>query len=361
MNRKKMVNGLLLFAFILFVSCLIWKKKNNRPSVPDFLLGHLFDDVIVVKEKLIGQLVSSSEVEIKSSVSGVIEKLYIQVGDYVREGDPVASIKPTPEPGEMEEARKKLKAAEIMYELEKGNFIRKMGLEAKGGISQAELETAKGNLALQELEWKAAQKQLRLLLEGYIEENQIESNLVSAPASGIVTEVFVKIGQSIIKRNSQTEGSSLAVVSDWNQLLFKGKIRENDIALIRPGKALRYTINAYPNLQCFGEIIRIDPQAVKGEKPVVFPFEASIDFPSDSLEVKTGLTVEAEWIRQKTDTVLCIEEKYIHYSGDSVFVKTIDPKGNQTIKLIQAGITDGEKTEIREGLEKGDRLLPVSW
>lgn len=361
MIKKNIANIILLVLLITVIALIFWRHKEKHNQIPDVLVGKPFIDVIEVKSKIAGKLVSAQEVEIKSSVSGIVEKLFIEVGDLVNTGSPIAKIKPAPEPEELENARKLLRTTEIYYEMEKATFERKIGLEAKGGIAKTEMEQAKYNMEIKELEMKAAQKKLRLLLEGYLDNDQKENNIIKSTAEGIITELPVKAGQSILKRNTQNEGTTIAVVANMDKLLFKGQLSEYEINKIKPGMPLSYIIGAYNDLNCIGHVIRIDPQAKKELQTVQFNFEASIIFPFDSLEVKTGLTVVAEFITEKTDSVICVEEKYLNYSNDSIYVKTVNKPGEQQIKLVKTGLSDGTKTEILTGLKMGDKLTPVDW
>ncbi len=359
--RKNFVNIFLVLLLLTVIALIVWQQKRNSHKVPDVLLGKPFVDVIVVKTKIAGKLVSAQEVEIKSSVSGVVEDLFIEIGDSVKEGSPIARIKPAPEPEELENARNNLKTTEIEYTIEKNNYSRKLSLDAKGGISKTDLETALSTLDIKELEMKAAQKKLRLLLEGYLDNDQQETNIVKSTTHGIITSLPVKVGQSITKRNTQNEGTTVAVVSAMDKLRFKGQLGEYEIAKAKPGMPVNYTIGAYNNLTCKGEIIRVEPQAIPQQNVVQFNFEASIDFPYDSLDVKTGLTVVAEFITDITDSVICIEEKYLNYSGDSIYVEAVNEKGVSQKKLVTLGLSDGIKAEVIGGLNLADKLKPIDW
>jgi HlyD family secretion protein len=361
MIKKNLLNIILAILLIAVISLIVLRQKKINNHIPDILLGKPFVDVVEVKNKIAGNLVAAQEVEIKSRVSGIVEKLFLEIGDPVIEGNPIARIKPAPEPEELENARNQLKTSEIQYDIEKSNLARKIGLEAKGGISTSDMEYARSNLEIKELEMKAAQKKLRLLLEGYLDVDQKENNMIKSTARGIITELPVKEGQSIMKRNSQYEGTTIAIVANMDKLLFKGNLSEYEICMVKPGMPLNYIIGAYNDLKCSGRVIRVEPQANKGQGTVRFNFEATINFPFDSLEVKTGLTVVAEYITEKTDSVLCVEEKFLNYSGDSIYVETVDGEGKRQKKLVKPGLSDGTKIEILSGINLNDRLKPIDW
>lgn len=361
MIRKNISNIILVLLLGTVIALIFWRQQKRDKTIPEFLLGRPIKDVIVVKSKIAGKLVSAQEIEIKSSVSGIVEKIFVAVGDSVTDGTPITRIKPAPEPEELENARRQLQTSEIQFEMEKRNYERKIGLEAKGGISKSEMEQAKGSMEIKELEMKAAQKKLRMLLEGYLDEDQKEDNLVICTSSGIVLDIPVKEGQSISKRNTYNDGTTIALVANMNKLLFKGQVGEYEINRIKPGMPLTLIFGAYNNLSCTGHVLRVSPQAKAGQEPVKFDFEASVDFPYDSLDVKTGITVIAEFTTEKTDSVLCMDEKYLHYSGDSIFVIKVDPLGKQNKQLVEPGLSDGNKTEIKNGLSINDRLKLVDW
>ena len=361
MIRRNLSNIALAILLLTVISLIVWRQQTFGKTIPEMLLGKPVRDVIVVKSKISGKLVSAQEIEIKSSISGIIDQLFIDVGDSVITGTPIARVKPASEPEELENARKQLQTTEIQFELERKNYDRKIGLEAKGGISKSDLEQTKGKMEITELEMKAAQKKLRLLLEGYLEKDRPQDNLIVSTSNGIVLDLPIKEGQSITKRNTYNEGTTIAKVADMKQLLFKGQLSEYEINKIKPGMPLSFLIGAFNNLRCKGQVLRIAPQAKAGQDPVKFDFEANVDFQTDSLQVKTGLTVVAEFITEKTDSVLCLEEKYLHYSNDSVYVVIVAQTGNQEKRVVEPGLSDGTKTEIKKGLTTEDRLIPVDW
>jgi HlyD family secretion protein len=361
MIKRNWLNIVLVLLFFTVIGLIVRQTKQKQKNIPDFILGKPFIGTIEVKNRIAGVLASSEVIELKSSVSGIIEDVFVELGDTVSAGSPIAKVKPAPEPEEIENARKNLRAAEIEYEMAKNHSNRQVGLEAKGGISTVQMEEAKSRLEIRELDYKAAQKRLRLLLEGYLEEDQKEISLITSTANGVITKLSVKNGQSIMKRHTQNEGTTIAVVSAMNKLIFKGKLSEYDVVKIKQGQVLNYTIGALKNVNCSGRVLRIDPQAVEGQSNVQFNFEASIDFPYHLYEVKTGLTVVAEYITDKADSVLCIEEKYINYSGDSIFVETVDESNKRYKKTIVPGLSDGSKAEIKSGLTINDKILPIDW
>jgi HlyD family secretion protein len=361
MIKRNWLNIVLVLLLACVITLIVWQTKQKRNSIPDFILGKPFIGNIEVRNKVAGNLVSAEVIEIKSSVSGIIEEVFVEVGDTVHIGSPIAKVKPAPEPQEIENARKNLKTAQIEYEITKNDYNRQFSLVEKGGISASQIEEAKSRVEIRELEYKAAQKQLLLLLEGYLNEDQKEINVITSTANGIITQLPVKNGQSIRKRHTQSEGTTIAIVSAMDKLLFKGKINEYDIVNLKTGQRLYYTIGAFRNLRCNGKVIRIDPHAIEGQNTVQFNFEATIDFPSDSFDVKTGLTVVAEYITGNTDSVLCVEEKYINYKNDSIFVETIDSMNNKNKNIIVPGLSDGSITEVKSGLTIHDKILPLDW
>ncbi len=359
--KKHLINIILLVLLFSVVGLIYWRHHEKANYTPEFLIGKPAKDIIEVKSKIAGKLVPEQEVELKSSVSGIVEQLFVERGDTVQVGSPVAKVKPAPEPEELENARKQLKTAEIQFEMEQTNYKRKVGLEARGGISESEMEQSQYNLEIKELELRAAQKRLRLMLEGYLEEDPEMSNLVKSTAAGVITDLTVREGQSITKRNTQNNGTTIAKVANMDRLLFKGQLGEYEISKLKRGTPLDFVIGAYNDMKCTGYVLRIAPQAREEQQLGVFDFEASIDLPKDTLKIRTGITVVAEFIAEKTDSVLCIEEKYLHYENDSAYVVLANNQAEKQRQYVNIGLSDGIKVEIKSGVTTTDRLKPVNW
>ncbi len=359
--KKNFINIIIVSLLFTVIALIIWRHNRNNNKIPELLLGKPAIDVVEVKSKIAGKLLPAKEVELKSSVSGIIEKLFVNIGDTVEEGTPIVRLKPAPEPEELENARKRLKTTTIQYSMEKSIYDRKVKVEAKGGMSESEMEQARFTLEIKKLEMLAAQKKLRLLLKGYLDKDQKGNNIIVSTTKGIITELPVKTGQSITKRNTNNDGTTIAVVANMKRLVFKGKVSEYEVTNIKHGMPVTLTISAYNNLKCNGIITLVAPQADKGQQTAMFNIEASVNFPFDSIEAKAGLTVVAGFVAAKTDSVLCVEEKYLHYENDSIFVVTISQNNNNIKKLVKTGLSDGIKTEIVSGLSINDRLKPIDW
>ena len=359
---------------------------------------------IIKKAVATGSINPRKEVNIKPQVSGVIEKLYVEAGELVKKGQKLALIKLIPSEVNINSAKSNLELARIRYndaqrELQRQESIsskkldvdqaeanyrvaqseldRQRSLHEEGVISDQELQAfeldselkksimenvkisssntlaqSKIELDIRAQELEAARNNLQLLKQGKTSNSKQISNVVSSTMDGMVLDVPVEEGSSVIERNNFNEGTSIATVADMSSLIFEGNVDESDVGKLKEGMPLNLTIGAIDNESFEGVLEFISPKGVEEEGTVNFKIRAAIkqDKGSETF-LRAGYSANADVILEQRTQVISVNERDIITEDDKTFVEVV--KGDQEFerKEITTGLSDGILIEISEGLD----------
>lgn len=351
-----------IFAF-LFVAFLLvsffgggyylYQKSEEDPIV--YSSDTPFFTDIILKTVATGSIVPRKEVELKSQVSGVVEKIYVEAGNKVKTGDLIAKIKIIPNVVALNNAEANLKAATINYKNAEKELTRQQQLYKQDVISEFDYNQflLQYNLRKQELE--AAENNLDLVKEGASKKSGNVSNLVRSTANGMVLDVPVKEGTFVIESNTFNEGTTIAAVADMNEMIFEGKVDESEVGKIKEGMPLVLKIGALDKQQFDAELEYISPKGIEEEGAIQFEIKAAVSLKEGTF-LRAGYSANADIVLDKRDSALSIQEKWIVFKEDVPFVELeIGPQQYEETE-VSLGLSDGINIEVLEGLSESDKI-----
>ncbi|MBO4995794.1 MAG: efflux RND transporter periplasmic adaptor subunit [Muribaculaceae bacterium] len=331
-------------------------------SKPDEVVYEIVEPEIGSIERatvLTGKIEPRDEIDIKPQISGIISEINVEPGDLVKEGDIIAKIKVIPEASSLSSAQNRVESAQISLTDAKRKFERSTTLYEKKVISREEYENAETtyNQAVRELD--AANDAYNIVKDGVSKYNASESNtMVRATIDGLILNVPVKVGSSVIQSNTFNDGTTVATIADMTKLIFKGKIDETEVGSLNVGMPMEITIGACPDIKPTAVIEYIAPKGVEENGANTYEIKAAIAVDSIS-QLRAGYSANATVSIKKASDVLTIPESVVEFSGDSTFVYClVDSVPIQTFnrKAITTNTSDGIKIEVTSGLSKGDKL-----
>jgi len=382
---------------------LVFYFVQQRKKSPDNLRFEkpVYGDVIK-KTVATGTIKPRLEINIKPQVSGVIEELYIQEGQVIEKGQQVAKIRLIPSQIsinqaqtnvelsqlQVKEAERELErqqkiaaqsldveSARLNYENAKQEEERQRRLRDEGIISaqeynrvQLDLELRKTTyentkissentlkqfettLDIRRQELRSAIDNLQLLKEGAAKNSKQVSNIVTAPVSGMVLDIPVEEGSSVIERNNFNEGTTVAIIADMNALIYEGKVDESDVGRLKEGMPLILKIGAIDSSAIDAFLEFISPRGEKEEGTVKFEVRAAVK-PTNEIFLRAGYSAIGDVIMEKKVDVLTVKERDIIYDDEKAFVEV--KKGDKIVEKvpITTGISDGLITEVTSGLD----------
>jgi len=312
----------------------------------------------VVQEALaIGSIVPEQEVSVKSKIPGIVEKVYVAIGDEVRRGDPLVDIRPDPTPLERAEAQRNLEMARITEDGAKQDLDRAQELHGQGLLPDKDQEAARRAFDSAHLRAQLEQERLDLLKDGRarIEEHEV-SNRIVAPVDGTVLSLELHPGDPVVPLTSYQSGTVILTLADMHVLLFRGTVDEVDVGQLGAGQPIRFTVGAIPEAKVEGTLRRISPQARKQESATLFDIEAIIA-PSDSTVLRAGYSANARIAIARAESVLVLPERVVKYEEGKATVRVTGANGKPETREITTGLSDGLSVEVKSGLEQGALVL----
>jgi HlyD family secretion protein len=311
---------------------------------------------IVEKALAVGTIDPDVEVDVKSQLAGVVQRIFADVGERVRAGTPLLEIRPNPTPLELVEARRQVEIQTVSLDQAKKDYDRLGPLHKEQYITAEEFESAQQKYEQATLQLKLARERLALLEKGRVksEAGDVET-VVRAPIDGIVLSKSVEIGDPVVPLTSYQEGTAVMTMASMKSLLFRGTVDEIDVGKLREGMKAEIKIGALPDVHVTGTLTKIFPKGKKEENATVFPVEIALD-PDTTAQLRAGYSANAEIIVARRDSVLAVPERVVTFDGDTAWVTVQLADGQTEKRVIRTGLSDAVQIEVLSGLSEGDRV-----
>jgi HlyD family secretion protein len=363
---------------VLAVFAFMAARNGGKPIDPSRLAtverGDLARSVVAT-----GKVQPLTKVEIKSKASGIVERLYVDYGDRVKEGQVLAELDREQLEARVREARANLLAAEAAWEKNKiaaegpdlpflkSALERARKLYADGLIAPQILDDADKAFQMA-LNAQTAAKSQASVSKAEVEKaraslEQSESDLryatIVSPMDGLVLSRDVEVGDavsSILVLGSQA--TRIMTLGDVSEVYVLGKVDEADIGRVYMGQRARIVVESFKDKPFEGKVTKISPLGVEKDNVTTFEVRVSIQNPTGAL--KTNMTANAEIILEEKKGVLMVPESAVLYDKDrKPSLEVPDPKADKGVRkvAVKLGISNGVKTELVEGLKEGDKVV----
>jgi HlyD family secretion protein len=354
---SKLIIAAIIALIFIGTFVFLWQKSQPKEVVYNEFTPKL--DSIQKTTIITGKIEPRNEVNIKPQISGIISELYKEPGDYVNAGDVIAKVKVVPEMGQLSSAEMRVRLAEINLKQAQTDFQREENLFNQKLVSADEFDKIKVALDQAKHEKVAAEDALQVVREGFSKSNaKASSTLIRSTISGVILDIPVKVGYSVIQVNTMNEGTTIAAVANMNNLIFRGNIDETEVGQLVNGMNMKITIGALQDLKFDAALEYVSPKAVESNGANQFEIKAAVKL-SEGGKIRSGYSANAEIVLARVDKVLSIPESAIEFSGDSTFVYVIKGEGkNKTYDrtYVETGLSDGVNIEIKKGITVKDKV-----
>jgi HlyD family secretion protein len=345
--------GLLIVAAFAWTLLFLYRKSQSKPIVYETTTPTKSD--LVKKTVATGAIVPREEVEIKPRVSGVIGKLAVEPGDYVKKNDLIAEIIIIPDSMSLNRAQASVKQARISFDNARSELALHQGLFEQKVISASEVSARRLDYNLRKQEYDAAVSNLQLVREGAASGSKQTNTDVRSTVEGMVLAVPVKLGESVIESNTFNAGTTVASIADMNQMIFQGKVDESEVGKIKAGMALDVRIGAIEKQTFAGELEYISPKGVMEEGAIQFEIKAKMKL-EKGVFIRAGYSANADIVLDRRTQALVIDEGVLQFDDGKPYVEVETAPQTFERREIETGISDGIKIEVKGGLKETDRL-----
>jgi HlyD family secretion protein len=343
----------ILAAFVITIFYL-YNKSKQKPVV--YTTEKPFITNIIKKTVATGSVIPREEIDIKPKVSGIIEEIYLEPGKYVRKGDIIAKVRIIPDLVNLNNAEARVERAKITFDDAKINYSRREKLRNGGVISEAEFQTTEVAYRNSMQELSAAEANLELVREGATRKSGTVTNtLITSTINGMVLDIPVKVGSSVIEANTFNPGTTIASIADIGDMIFEGKVDETEVGKIKPGMNLLLMVGAIENDTFDATLQYIAPKGVLENGAVQFEIKADVRLKPDQF-IRAGYSANADIVLQRVDQVLAIKESLLQFSGDSTFVEVQTAPQQFEKRNIKTGLSDGINIQVLSGVSADDQI-----
>lgn len=356
--KKSVTIVILLLIVIVFGGSMYYLYQKNAEDPVVYQTETPSTQTIVKKAVATGSILPLEEVLIKPNISGVIEEIYVEGGDYVKSGDLLAKIKVVPNLSALNDARNGIDEAKINLDDKKRNYERQSTLFGKGVISKTDLERAQVSYDQAKQAYAAANKRFDIVKTGTTSGLSSSANtMIRATVSGMVLEVPVEVGNQVIESNTFNEGTTIAAIADVDKMIFEGKVDESEVGKIKENLPLEITVGAIENKVFDAVLDYIAPKGKEENGAIQFEIKGTLK-KSDTVFIRAGLSANASIILAKADSVLALKEALVQFDGDTkkpfVEVETADQQFER--KDVELGVSDGIFVEVKSGVTAADKV-----
>ena len=372
---SKLIIAAIIALIFIGTFVFLWQKSQPKEVVYNEFTPKTED--IRKITVITGKIEPRNEVNVKPQISGIITELLKEPGQMVQQGEVIAKVKVIPDMGQLSSAEARVRLAGINLKQAQVNYDREENLYNQKLVSADEFDKVKQSLHQAKEEKMAAEDALQVVRDGVSKANaSASSTLIRSTISGVILDIPVKVGNSVILANTFNDGTTIATVANMNDLIFRGNIDETEVGQIVIGMPMKITIGALQDLQFDAALEYISPKATESNGANQFEIKAAVQLASlkkkDSGDaviladggvggtpLRSGYSANAEIVLSSAQKVLSIPESAIEFSGDSTFVYVIKGDGKEKKyerTQVVTGLSDGVNIEIRKGLTTKDKV-----
>jgi RND family efflux transporter MFP subunit len=322
------------------------QKGANAAAGQPLLLAA--EDIVTIRSSALasGPVITGSvqperRADLRAEVSAVVLQVLRENGDAVRRGDLLVRMDDTAIRDGLASAESASRAAAQAFEQAERQFQRMTTLRGSGMASAQQLEDAEVRRNNAQSDVEGAKTRVVLARQ------QLQRTEVRAPFDGIVSDRKVSAG------DTAQVGKELAKVIDPASMRFEGMVSADNIGAVKPGQAVSFRVNGYPDQEFAGKVRRVNPAANATTRQV----EVLVDFTGDKQPRLAGLYAEGH-IETASAESLTLPATALVREGDKALAWQV-----QGGKIRKVTLALGEREPrtgdfvIREGLAAGDLVI----
>lgn len=354
---KKVIKYIVVVLIVaVFAGTFVFLYKNSQPEEIRYQELPAQKQDIARTTVLTGKIVPRNEVNIKPQINGIIAEIFKEAGQMVQQGEVIARLTVIPDMNSLSAAQSRVRLSEINLKQAQTNFDREKALFDKNLISAEEYEKVEQQLSQAKEEYAASQESLEVIRDGVSSKNATSSStLIRSTITGLILDIPVKVGNSVIQANTLNDGTTVATVANMSDLIFEGQIDETEVGSLYEGMPLTITIGALKDYTFDASLEYISPKAVENNGANQFKVKAAVKVDSEHT-IRSGYSANAQIDLEKATDVLTVPESALEFEKNESYVYRKADDGTYTKTKVETGLSDGVNIEIKDGLSEGDTV-----
>lgn len=349
---KKIIVACVVALVFIGTFVFLWFKSQPQPVEYDEFKATIGD--VRKSTVLTGKIEPRNEVNVKPQISGIITEITKEAGQTVQAGEVIAKVKVIPDMAQLSSAQSRLRLAEINLKQALTDHEREKVLYDKGLVSADEYDKVRQTMQQAREEKAAAEDNLEVVRDGVSRSNaSASSTLIRSTITGVILDIPVKVGNSVILSNTFNDGTTIATVANMGDLIFRGNIDETEVGLVSAGMPMKITIGALQNLKFEAHLEYISPKAIENNGANQFEIKAAVKV-AEKNNIRSGYSANAEIVLAEAKHVLTVPESAIVFEGTKTFVYVANGSGKDKTyerRSVVTGLSDGVNIEIKSGLK----------
>ena len=358
---SKLIVAVIIAAIFIGTFVFLWQK--SQPKEVQYTVLEARMDSLQKTTIITGKIEPRNEVNVKPQISGIIAELLKEPGQFVQQGEVIAKVKVIPDMQQLSSAESRVRLATMNLKQAQVDYDREEALHNQQLVSDDEFDKVRQQLRQATEERSAAEEALQVVRDGVSKSNaSASSTLIRATISGVILDIPVKVGNSVINSNTFNDGTTIATVANMNDLIFRGNIDETEVGQLVIGMPMKITIGALPDMSFNAALEYISPKATESNGANQFEIKAAVRLEntgSNTATLRSGYSANAEIVLASADNVLTVPESAIEFSGDSTFVYVVKTENGDSTFVrtpVTTGLSDGVNIQIKSGLTANDRV-----
>ena len=345
---------LLILGFLFAIAYFV---RTNSKSAIEYETTNPFISSIELTSVVTGKVIPEDEVEIKPQLNGIIEKILVEEGDTVQNGQLIAVIKVVPDERSVYGAQAQVTSSKLNLENGEKQLNRAKELFAKQIISQQEFEDAELRYNSAKENLKAAENDLEIIRNGSVAGSSTANTNIRATLSGTILEIPVEVGDQVIAANNFNAGTSVAIIADLSQMIFEGKVDEAEVGNLTNGMKIIVSMAAIPNKEFDAKLKFVAPKGTEEGGAVQFKIEAELALDDDTF-VRAGYSANGALVVNSKTDIMVIPEAVLQFDRKTQqpYVEIEIADQNFERRELETGLSDGIKVEVISGVEMTDNI-----
>ena len=410
------MKGFVTFLVLVGISAGVFALGSLRRGADDKPILHVAEEVALsvttampAREEIVrlvqapGDVEAVLEVDISSEIVAKIEEMPVEEGDIVKAGDLLCRLDDDKLRAEVESAearidqlRASITQAEADLEKAERDVVRQRALSESHATSLLEmadyltqLKKMKAVCDMREAELVQAQAILKRMRE------DLKRTVITSPIDGVISLLRAKQGEVVVTGTMNNPGTVIMTISDLSKMQVRTRVDEVDVPLVKAGQKARIYLQADPDKPVPARVIRV---ASKGTRPTgrdVVTFETLLEVLSPPGDGESGSTVDERIkpamtanveieVAKQTDAVTVPIEAIVHRIRKDLpaaILKELDARQSDLdvssrvrqaqylkviyvmegdvakVRLVDVGISDTRRAEIRSGIDLSDVVI----